>query len=424
MIPVDNIPIPMNNIPIPMNNIPVENLWLAVIAGGQGTRLFSYSNADRPKQFCSIGPRTFIQDTILRFKNYYGIDPKHIVIVVTNETQRALAKEQTMAEFGIISSNIIQIEPDHDFAGASVVATNFINDIDPNARVIVTPADQLVDVDVVFLSIVRSAIEKVFADQENNTVVFIGKPRQDSKVIKELGVFVYTDKTSSTPKIEEFYEKPQGELLENIVRFKDFVCSTGISVWHSSIFKTTPEFERFANDPVKTNQLVDALLEKKNVYVTINDFTWNDCGTFAELYQVIRHRTGADVVKLGKIENIEDEDCSHALLIAGEELEINPHDISGVAAVACEIGEKYLLMIVAFGKNKEVSAAARLLEECPESFWNGMSIGGNNNTFNAPVGNTKFHVCFIGVDNFKVNCYRRRGDSKRGFEIFGGKIAG
>ena len=31
-----------------------KNLWLAVIAGGQGTRLFPLSHDDCPKQFCDL----------------------------------------------------------------------------------------------------------------------------------------------------------------------------------------------------------------------------------------------------------------------------------------------------------------------------------------------------------------------------------
>ena len=45
-----------------------EKVWLAVIAGGNGTRLFLFSNENCPKQFCAIDDEnTFIQATIERF---------------------------------------------------------------------------------------------------------------------------------------------------------------------------------------------------------------------------------------------------------------------------------------------------------------------------------------------------------------------
>ena len=42
-----------------------SHVWLAIIAGGQGTRLFPISNPERPKQFCQLDSKnTFIQAVI------------------------------------------------------------------------------------------------------------------------------------------------------------------------------------------------------------------------------------------------------------------------------------------------------------------------------------------------------------------------
>ena len=44
------------------------NIWLAIIAGGRGTRLFPHSHDDCPKQFCVLDDtNTFIQATARRF---------------------------------------------------------------------------------------------------------------------------------------------------------------------------------------------------------------------------------------------------------------------------------------------------------------------------------------------------------------------
>ena len=169
----------------------MDNLWLSIIAGGNGTRLFLYSNADRPKQFCLLdNENTFIQDTIERFLPF-GIDPKHIVIIVTNDIQRDWAKEQTMERFGVLSSNIVKIEPTHGYAGAMVIATNHIFGTDPNAVVISTPSDQSVDTNDNFRKVITAAIDNV--NEQPDHVVFVGKEITDRSTVKELGVFTYQE---------------------------------------------------------------------------------------------------------------------------------------------------------------------------------------------------------------------------------------
>ena len=58
-----------------------QHIWVAIIAGGQGTRLFPISHPACPKQFCQLDENnTFIQAVIENFK-LIGIKSTQIVIV-------------------------------------------------------------------------------------------------------------------------------------------------------------------------------------------------------------------------------------------------------------------------------------------------------------------------------------------------------
>ena len=110
----------------------LTKVWVVVVAGGQGTRLFPISHTDCPKQFCQLDDkRTFIQATIENFAKL-GIKRNKIVIVTTNENQTRLAAEQTLSR-GILSQNIYEIDPKYGYAGAMVKASMFIRNIEKDA---------------------------------------------------------------------------------------------------------------------------------------------------------------------------------------------------------------------------------------------------------------------------------------------------
>lgn len=126
-----------------MSTLSLEHVWVAIIAGGQGTRLFPISHTDIPKQFCQLDEKnTFIQAVIENFAGV-GIKRNHMIVITTSDNQTNLAKEQTLTR-GVLSQNILQIQPDLGYALAMVKATEFAKEIDPEAIVINTPSDQYI----------------------------------------------------------------------------------------------------------------------------------------------------------------------------------------------------------------------------------------------------------------------------------------
>ena len=181
-----------------------KHVWVAIIAGGQGTRLFPISHTNRPKQFCRLDKRnTFIQAVIENFTGL-GVKPTHIVVVTTSEHQTELAKEQVLPR-GVLSQNILEISPSFGYAGAMVKAAEFISMLDPEAIVINTPSDQFLVADEDFGSTIDAAIEAAKASQP----VIIGVKVNDLVTAMGCGHALYEEVEAPCFPVTGFVEKPK-----------------------------------------------------------------------------------------------------------------------------------------------------------------------------------------------------------------------
>lgn len=380
-----------------------NNLWLSVIAGGSGTRLFLFSNDNCPKQFCQMDENnTFIQATVKRFLSI-GVDPKHVVIIVTNDVQKNLAIEQIVEKLNVLSGNVLEIGPEHGYAGAMIVATRFIQEQDENATIIQTPSDQYVDSGEEFKRAIREAIATV---NDGNPAI-IGKKITNAETAKELGNIIYTESGRAIVKIDDFIEKPSVETISEIMKVKNSACNTGINIWKPSMLR------EWSDRNVGTDTLIkEVLIEPKLI---IGAFAWGDCGTFKALYQLNHNKTGNPVVTLSNKDNICHENCNKTLMITEDAIELNVCGANEVAIIAREIDNNYYLEIASFDAINEVAMAAKIFKGCPDSFKDGVTIGGINNEFINPY-KTKYHICFIGVSGYKVNTYTRKSN-KKGFNI-------
>ena len=119
-----------------MNN----NNYCVILAGGKGKRLWPFSKENKPKQFIDffgVGA-TQLQ---LTYKRFLKIVPKENIFVCTNKNYEDLVREQLPD----LSDNRMLVEPVQRNTAPSVAwAHARIRKINSEARVVVTPSDQLV----------------------------------------------------------------------------------------------------------------------------------------------------------------------------------------------------------------------------------------------------------------------------------------
>lgn len=109
-----------------------------ILSGGTGTRLWPLSREARPKQLQALAsPRTMIQETALRVAQDDAYAPP---IVVCNEAQRFVVAEQ-LREAGVAGATIVLEPTGRGTAAAAAIGALLARKRDPDARVLLLPAD-------------------------------------------------------------------------------------------------------------------------------------------------------------------------------------------------------------------------------------------------------------------------------------------
>ena len=130
---------------------------LVIMAGGVGSRFWPMSTPDKPKQFIDVlgTGRTLLQLTVDRFK---GICPIEHVWVVTSVKYKDLVKEQLA---GIPDSHILLEPCMRNTAPCIAYVTWKIKKCDPDANLVISPADHIVTDVVEFRRVIRKGLEFV-----------------------------------------------------------------------------------------------------------------------------------------------------------------------------------------------------------------------------------------------------------------------
>ena len=324
-----------------MANSKENKVWLAIIAGGQGERLFPLSNKTCPKPFCQLDEEnTFCQATVKRF----GIKPNHIVVITTNEIQTALAHEQ-LSEVGIPSTNFYQISPHFDYAGAMVKAAEFIKKFDKHATIINTPADHYIVVDDEFKATIAAAIKTA---QEGSPTI-VGVKIGDLAMMMSCGHATYDEPEPLVPPkgvftVKGFIEKPDKKTAMKLLRQDGSACNTGINVWTVDTILSAITSKEIGENGLKTDEL---MAKFETLKLAVGRFKWLDCGTLKSLYEISKKTPNHKNANLGK-GSIERIDCRRSLFYAAEGINLRAANISGCAVVANSIGDQIVLTVAGF----------------------------------------------------------------------------
>ncbi|PZX56534.1 mannose-1-phosphate guanylyltransferase [Algoriphagus chordae] len=287
--------------------------YILIMAGGIGTRFWPYSRRKRPKQFLDVlgTGRTLLQMTFDRFADI--AEPDQFVII-TYKKYITLVKEQLPE----LKDHQILTEPMRkNTAPCIAYATYRIHSMDPNATIIVTPADHLILQEKKFTSALKKAVEA--ADEGKLITLGITPNRPEIGY----GYIQYIEKPNTEVfRVKTFTEKPNAKLAKTFLDSGDFVWNSGIFVWKSksliSAFeKHMPDiaevfeegmniygkdgeavFVSSAYTQVKNISIDYGIMEKSNqIYVILGDFGWSDLGSWNSLYELRKKDEDDNVVE-------------------------------------------------------------------------------------------------------------------------------
>ena len=373
-----------------------KHVWVAIIAGGQGTRLFPISHTNRPKQFCRLDKRnTFIQAVIENFTGL-GVKPTHIVVVTTSEHQTELAKEQVLPR-GVLSQNILEISPSFGYAGAMVKAAEFISMLDPEAIVINTPSDQFLVADEDFGSTIDAAIEAAKASQP----VIIGVKVNDLVTAMGCGHALYEEVEAPCFPVTGFVEKPKREEADRIMRQGNSACNTGINVWRTATVLSATEGIRLVG--LATDDFMKLLGELK---IAVGNFEWHDCGTLKSLYEVSKKTPNHKNASLGN-GSFERNNCRGSLLYASRGMELRVTGAKDDAVIFTIINEKPIIVVAKLAESQRIKDLAEDYSRHEAFLTDDFSFGARNNVVLGSNVSDELIVGFVGVENYAVYVHKR-----------------
>ena len=315
----------------------MSNNHIVIMAGGVGSRFWPLSTPEYPKQFIDIlgCGRTLIQLTVDRFK---GVCPKQNFWVVTNAKYVDIVKKQMP---DIPAEHILAEPAARNTAPCIAWACWSIKKEDPNANVVVTPADAVVMNPEEFRRVISNAL--AFTEKKNAIVTIGIKPSRP-----ETGYGYVEAKEAVEGEIcgvEAFKEKPNLETAEQYLKAGNYLWNAGIFVWNietitECISKYKPQIasqmDEIVNSEHTTGSKHYTLNSKLNevfpqcekisidfavmepassdniVYTHPADFGWSDLGNWASLHDKLLK----DANNNGAVGNIKFYECNNCVVHA------------------------------------------------------------------------------------------------------------
>ncbi|MBB5351934.1 mannose-1-phosphate guanylyltransferase [Haloferula luteola] len=278
----------------------MSSTYAMILAGGSGTRFWPLSRDARPKQLLNLfGTDTLLEQTIQRLD---GLVPRENILILTNAKQEAAVREVASM---LPAENIFAEPAKRDTAPAVALGIGLVAARDPNATMLVLPADQLIQDTSAYHAVMRDAIAT--AEQSDGLVTIGIKPTWPCPSYG----YIERGSRASIPgldcehppaEVQRFREKPSVELAEKFLAKGGFCWNAGMFVWSlpnviRELSTHAPELSHFISElrsakdlnatitaqfPKLTPISIDyALMEKARRVLNIEaTFDWDDVGSW------------------------------------------------------------------------------------------------------------------------------------------------
>jgi mannose-1-phosphate guanylyltransferase len=211
---------------------------LVILAGGWGERLWPMSTRERPKQMLDLtGGSSLVGETLERITPLVSLDS---ALVMTNASLR----DRMVRELpGIPPERVIGEPVGRNTGPAIALAAKLLMQSDPDATMIVLPADHVVADAAAFREAIRLAVE---AAGDERALVTLGvrptRPETEYGYIRA-GRRAPTDGAFA---VESFVEKPDREKAERYLTDGGYYWNSGMFIWRADVFLA--EVERHLPD--------------------------------------------------------------------------------------------------------------------------------------------------------------------------------
>ncbi len=344
------------------------------MAGGKGTRFWPLSREKRPKHLLSItGEKSIISYTVERIS---PLVPDNNIMVVTGASHSDDIKKELSS---LPEENIIVEPMGRNTAPCIGLAALHIRKKDPDAVMVVLPADHLIGDEKNFLSVLSDAADIARRGEHLVTVgIRPTKPETGYGYI-ERGKTFDTKGTAAIYDVRSFREKPDLPTAETFLKDGGFYWNSGMFLWKVSTLLDS--IERFLPDLYsqlltiekslgtdREDAAVEEMYKKMqpisidygvmekadNVLVIPGDFGWSDVGSWDVLWEVLEKDKKGNVLK-GNILSINTADS----LVFGSDKLVTLVGVKGLIVVETEDA----LLICDKNASQDVKKLVETMEE-------------------------------------------------------------
>jgi len=302
-----------------MNN----QTYCVIMAGGRGERFWPVSTVKLPKPFIQlVNTKTLLQLTVDRILPYV---PKERIIVILGKDHYAVARKQLK---GLSEKNFIREPEPRDTAPCIGYAARTLLKRDPEAVMVVVPADHYIPDVSRFIKVISHGVEVA---KSRECLITIGvKPTRPET---GYGYIRIGTKKLSTPHrvplytVTQFVEKPDITKARTYAKNPHYFWNAGIFVWKASVIMDAirqymPDlYQGLQRLPVvRSGGIIDTgyttlpkisidygVMEKSdNVCMIPGRFKWDDVGTWSALKRLVKNR---QFMKGKHIETIDTTGC-------------------------------------------------------------------------------------------------------------------
>ncbi|OGL39797.1 MAG: hypothetical protein A3C43_01635 [Candidatus Schekmanbacteria bacterium RIFCSPHIGHO2_02_FULL_38_11] len=294
-------------------------MYIAIMAGGKGTRFWPLSKGKLPKQLLKLtGTKTMLQLTVERILPVSK--PEKIFIVTNIEYGKEVSKQLPY----IPKENILKEPEGRNTAACIGLASVHINRIDPSGNMVVLPSDHFIT-EPEGLRKLLSSIDKTL--RKMDCLFTIGfKPTYPETGYGYIQLGDKIGKTNSRRifKVIRFTEKPDHKTAKMFLRTGKYLWNSGIFVWKvktilneikkhlPNLFNGLMEIEKSIGKTSEHrvikkiynslgNISIDyGIMEKSsNIAVIPSQIHWKDIGNWNSLEEILK-KDSTNNISVGK----------------------------------------------------------------------------------------------------------------------------
>ena len=274
-----------------MNSKKVDpKIYPVLLSGGSGMRLWPLSRSSYPKQFANlIGDTSLFQKTALRLKTSSEL-AFETPLTITNSKFRFTIGYQ-LSQVGFDRSDII-IEPKGKNTAAAILAASIaIAKRDPNALLLVSPTDHMLDDISLFHRTIKKGIESALS---GNIVTFGVKPTRPETGFGYLELAMPSN--GEAVLLKSFVEKPDRAKADRLVKSDNYLWNAGLFLFQAK--DMIAAFKTFKPALLKqVEQAFDNSQEDLD-FLRLDADAWSACEDISIDYAIMEHITNRSVVPL------------------------------------------------------------------------------------------------------------------------------